>query len=308
VRAIFIDCPSFLADLYDETLQAIVPDLVMTIDDVPGGDVVGHIGSAVGVINDHTYMPAEILGACPALKVVVFMGTGASSYIDVEAAERLGIEVRTIKGYGDRSVAEHALALMFDCGRRTARMDRALRTAGSWQTLDSIEFAGKKLGVVGTGGIGREMVRLGAALDMEVLAWNRSGVPSDLPCTAVGTLDELLGAADVVSLHLGLNDETHGLIDARCLGLMKPNAIFINTARGAVVDEPALVEALRSGTIRAAGLDVFADEPIGADHPLIALENVTLTPHAGFMTAEASTRLLTRALGHMRDALGKLGA
>ena len=258
------------------------------------------------MINDHTYMPEEVLEACRALRVIVFMGTGASSYIDVAAAEARGIEVRTIKGYGDRSVAEHALALMFDCGRRTARMDRALR-AGAWRTLDSVEFAGRTLGVVGTGGVGREMVRLGAALDMKVIAWNRSGVPAGLPCAAVETLDALLAGSDVVSVHVALDDETRGLIDSRRLSLMRPGAILINTARGAVVDEAALVEALRGGRLRAAGLDVFADEPIGADHPLAALENATLTPHAAFMTEEASRRLLQLALEQMRDALEGLG-
>ncbi len=305
MRAIFFDCPSFLAALYDDELKAIVPDLAITIDDVPGGDVAAHVGDAAGVINDHTYMPADVLGACRALRVIVFMGTGASSYIDVAAAERRGIEVRTIKGYGDRTVAEHALALMFDCVRQTARMDRALR-AGSWHTLDGVELAGKTLGVVGTGGVGREMVCLGAGLGMEVIAWNRSGVPAGLPCAPMATLDALLAEAHAVSLHLGLNDETAGMIDARRLALMRPGAVLVNTARGAVIDEAALVEALRGQKIRA-GLDVFADEPIGAGHPLAALENVTLTPHAGFMTAEASYRLLRMALEQMRDALEGLG-
>ena len=305
MRAIFFDCPSFLAALYDDELRAIVPDLAMTIDDVPGGDVAAHVGDAAGVINDHTTMPDDVLAACRALKVIVFMGTGASSYIDVAAAERRGIEVRTIKGYGDRTVAEHALALMFDCVRQTARMDRALR-AGSWHTLDGVELAGKTLGVVGTGGVGREMVRLGAGLGMKVIAWNRSGVPAGLPCAPMATLDALLAEAHVVSLHLGLNNETAGMIDARRLALMRPGAVLVNTARGAVIDEAALVEALRGQRIRA-GLDVFADEPIDGSHPLAALENVTLTPHAGFMTAEASARLLRMALEQMRDALEGLG-
>ena len=306
MRAIFFDCPSFLADLYDDELKAIVPDLAMTIDDVPGDDIAAYVGDAVGVINDHTYMTEEVLADCRALKVIVFMGTGASSYIDVAAAEKLGIEVRTIKGYGDVTVAEHALALMFDCGRQTARMDRALR-GGSWHTLDGVEFAGKTLGVVGTGGVGREMVRLGNGIGMEVIAWNRSGVPADLPCQAAESLDALLGKSHVVSLHLGLNDETEGMIDARRLALMRPDAMLINTARGAVIDEAALVEVLREGRIRAAGLDVFADEPIDGSHPLAQLENVTLTPHAAFMTAEASYRLLRMALELMRDALDGLG-
>lgn len=301
MRAVFIDCPSFLAELYDEGMREIVPDLALTVDDAPCADPAARIGTAVGAIDDHTRLTAAHLDACPALRTIVFMGTGASSYIDLAAAAR-GIAVHTIKGYGDRSVAEHALALMFDCGRRVARMDRALR-AGSWRTLDGIEFAGKTLGVVGTGGVGRETARLAAALGMKVIAWNRSGVPAGLPCAPADSLDALLAEAHVVSLHVALNDETAGLIDARRLALMRPGAILVNTARGAVVDEAALAAALQSGRLRAAGLDVFADEPLAAGHPLAALENVTLTPHAAFMTAEASARLLRLALERMRAAL-----
>jgi D-3-phosphoglycerate dehydrogenase len=130
---------------------------------------------------------------------------------------------------------------------------------------------------------------------MRVLAWNRSGVPDDLPAQAT-RLDELLAQADVVSIHLVLNEGTRGLIDRRRLGLLKPGAIFINTARGAIVDEPALIEALREGRIAHAGLDVFTTEPLPADHPLAALPNVTLTAHAAFATREASERLLRTAL------------
>jgi D-3-phosphoglycerate dehydrogenase len=130
---------------------------------------------------------------------------------------------------------------------------------------------------------------------MRVLAWNRSGVPQDLPAQAA-ELDELLARSDVVSLHLALNDGTRGFIDRRRLGLLKPGAILINTARGAIVDEAALVEALRTGRIGHAGLDVFAAEPLAADHPLAKLPNVTLTAHAAFATREASLRLLRMAL------------
>jgi D-3-phosphoglycerate dehydrogenase len=120
-------------------------------------------------------------------------------------------------------------------------------------------------------------------------------VPDDLPCEAV-ELDDLLGRADVVSLHVSLNEASRGLIDRRRIGLIRPGAIFVNTARGAIVDEPALVEALQQGRIGHAGLDVFADEPLPEGHPLTRLDNVTLTPHAAFMTHEASQRLLRMAL------------
>jgi D-3-phosphoglycerate dehydrogenase len=226
--------------------------------------------------------------------VIVFLGTGAASFIDLAAAERLGIRVRAYGGYGDQSVAEHAVALMFAASRQLARMDRNLRQ-GQFEALDGIELAGKILGVVGTGGIGKAMIRLGAGLGMEVIAANRSGVPGDLPCRAV-ELEALLAEADVVSLHLVLNEGTRGMIDARRIGLMRPGTILINTARGAILDESALVEALRAKRIGHAGLDVFADEPLPAGHPLTGLDNVTLTPHAAFMTREASERLLRMAL------------
>jgi D-3-phosphoglycerate dehydrogenase len=245
-------------------------------------------------MNDHTKMDEAFLAACPSLRSIVFLGTGAASYIDLAAAERLGIRVRAYGGYGDQSVAEHAVALMFAAARQVATMDRAIRRS-HWETLEGIELAGKVLGVVGTGGIGKAMVRLGAGLGMRVIAWNRSGVPGDLPCRAV-ELDALLAEADVVSLHLSLNEGSRGMIDRRRIGLIRPGAILINTARGAILDEPALVDALREGRIGHAALDVFADEPLQKDHPLTGLDNVTLTSHAAFMTKEASERLLRMAL------------
>lgn len=299
MTATFIDCPEFLAGLYTPELRAIVPELVLETGDPSPEQTKAMVAGSTFVINDHTYLPDEILSAAPDLKAIVFMGTGASSYIDLAAAERLGVRVRTISRYGDRSIAEHAIALMFAAGRRVAEMDRAIR-AGGWQTVDGIEFLGKTLGVVGTGGIGAEMVKLGAGLGMNVIAWNRSGVPGDLPCEAVG-LDDLMARADVVSLHLGLNEETTGIIDRRRLALMKPEAILVNTARGALIDEPAMIEALQGGRLRHAGLDVFADEPLAAGHPLTALTNVTLTGHAAFMTREASIRLLRTALEYLRE-------
>ncbi len=297
----FIDCPQFLADLYTDELRGIVPDLDLSVGSPDREQARAMLSDCAIAVIDHTELDDATLAACPELKAIVFMGTGASSYIDLNAAQRLGITVRTISGYGDRSVAEHAVALMFAAGRKIVEMDRAIR-GGTWETLDSIEFAGKTLGVVGTGGIGKQMVRLGDALGMTVIAWNRSGVPDNLPCISA-ELDDLLARADVVSLHLALTGETQGLIDRRRIGLMKSGAILINTARGALVDEPALVEALRGGRLGHAGLDVFADEPLAPGHDLTDLPNVTLTAHAGFMTREASIRLLRMALDLTREEL-----
>jgi D-3-phosphoglycerate dehydrogenase len=294
MKARFVDCPPFLHELYRGELTEIVPDLEINVGSPSAEEVKALLADAAFAMNDHTVMDEAVLAACPGLEAIVFLGTGAASYIDLAAASRLGIRVRAYGGYGDQSVAEHAIALMFAAGRRIAAMDRAIR-AGHWEPLNGIEFAGRTLGVIGTGGIGKAMIRLGAGLGMRVIAWNRSGVPEDLPCAAK-ELDELLASADVVSLHLVLNEQTRGFLDRRRLGLMKPGAIFINTARGAIVDEAALIEALRAGRIGHAGLDVFAAEPIGADHPLARLDHVTLTAHAGFATREASERLLRMAL------------
>ncbi len=294
MKAKFFDCPPFLHALYRGDLAAIVPDLEINVGSPSRDEAIALLADAAFAMNDHTKMDEAFLAACPNLKSIVFLGTGAASYIDLAAAERLGVRVRAYGGYGDQSVAEHAIALMFAAARQVATMDRALRR-GHWETLNGMELAGKVLGVVGTGGIGKAMVRLGHGLGMRVIAWNRSGVPADVPCRAA-VLDDLLAQADVVSLHLALNEGSRGMIDRRRIGLMRPDTILINTARGAILDEAALVDALRAGRIGHAGLDVFADEPLAADHPLTRLDNVTLTAHAAFMTDQASERLLRMAL------------
>ena len=293
-KALFLDCPPFLNDLYRHDLARIVPDLEINVGSPGREDAIAMLEDVEFVMNDHTMMDEAFLKACPKLKVIVFLGLGAVSFIDLKAAERLGIRVRNYGGYGDRSIAEHAIALMFAAARKVAAMDRAVR-AGQFQAMEGIELAGKTLGVIGTGGIGKEMVRLGSALGMNVIAWNRSGLADDLPAT-FAELDDLLTDADVVSLHVALNDDTKGLIDRRRLDLLKKTAILINTARGAILDEQALIELLQTGRIAHAALDVFEDEPINADHPLAKLANTTLTPHAAFMTREASERLLKMAL------------
>jgi len=303
MKARFIDCPPFLHELYRGDLASIVPELEINVGSPSRDEAIALLEGATFAMNDHTMMDEALLAACPGLKAIVFLGTGAASFIDLQAAERLGIRVRAYGGYGDQSVAEHAIALMFAAARGIARMDREMRE-GRWETLNGIELAGRTLGVIGTGGIGKAMARLGAGLGMKVVAWNRSGVPEGLPCRAV-ELDELLSNADVVSLHLVLNEQTRGFLDRRRIGLIKPGAIFINTARGAIVDETALIEALQAGRIAHAGLDVFGTEPLPASHPLTRLENVTLSAHAAFATLEASERLLRMALELLAEERGR---
>ena len=291
---LFLDCPPFLDELRREALAGRVPDLEVHVGDPDPATRAALLADRAIVMNDHTLFTRELMTACPALKVIVFLGTGAASYVDLAAAAELGIKVRNYKGYGDRSVAEHALALIFAGARRIAAMDAAVRR-GTFEPLDGFELLGKTLGIIGTGGIGSELARMAAALGLRVLAWSRSGVDPALPAEAVA-LDELLASADIVSLHLALNDATRGFLDEARLARMKPGTILVNTARGAIIDEPALVQALEQGRIRHAALDVFAEEPLPAGHPFTAMANVTLTAHAGFMTREASIRLLAMAL------------
>jgi D-3-phosphoglycerate dehydrogenase len=170
-------------------------------------------------------------------------------------------------------------------------MDREVRS-GTWSTREGVQLFGKTLGVIGLGGIGSEVARIGRGLGMRVMAWNRSPRPGD----ALVELDDLLANADVVSLHLALNDGTRGILGRPQLARMKPGVILINTARADLIDEAALIDALRKRQIARAGLDVFHAEPLRPDHPLAAMENVTITAHAGFRTLEASMTLLRRAI------------
>jgi D-3-phosphoglycerate dehydrogenase / 2-oxoglutarate reductase len=301
---LFLDCPPFLNELRRTLLGDKVPDLEVHVGDPDPATRASLLEGRTIVMNDHTQFTADLLASCPELKSIVFLGTGAASYVDLDAADRLGIRVRNYKGYGDRSVAEHTLALIFAAARRIAAMDAEIRR-GRFEPLDGFELLGKTLGVIGTGGIGAVVVRLASALGMRVLGWNRSGVDPALPAEAV-ELDDLLAAADIVSLHLSLSNATKGFITREHLARMKPGAIFVNTARGAIVDEPALVEALRTGHLGHAALDVFVEEPLPADHPFTTMPNVTLTAHAGFMTREASINLLAMALDLVEEERARL--
>lgn len=299
MRAVFVDANETLAAVARRLLQpddppfAIHDDPAITPQDLPGLLA----GAEIAVI-DHTALPRDIARACAGLKHVVFLGTGARSYMDPEALQaELGVTVHTIKGYGDTAVAECAFALMWAAARGLAEMDRAMR-AGSWLRREGMQLTGKTVGLVGFGGIGAEMARLCAGIGMRVLAWNRT--PRTHPGVAFVPLDQLLAESDVVSLHLLLTDETRGFLSADRIAAMKPGALLINTARGAVIDEDALIEALRKGHIAQAGLDVFTVEPLPADHPLAGLPNVTLSAHSAFRTPEASDNLIGAALDHCR--------
>lgn len=301
MRSIFIDCNDQLQPVFAQVYRPDDPPIVVNAAPFTGSDLPRLLDGFDICLDDHSYMPTEIMAQCRSLRHIVFLGTGAASYMDVAALQRLGITVHTIKGYGDTAVAEHTIALMWACCRDIARMDRGIR-AGSWETREGLELSGKTLGIIGLGGIGREVARIAAGIGMKVIAWNRTSRPDD-PVPLVD-LDTLIAEADVISLHLALTDETRGLLDAARIKRLKPGAILVNTARAALVEEAALIAALRDGTLRHAGLDVFHAEPLRPDHPLAALDNVTLTAHAGFRTPEASMNLLRRAIDIVRGITG----
>jgi len=234
-------------------------------------------------IRSSTRFSESVFQQCPRLKLISIWGTGTDN-IDLAAAASCGVTVTNTPGVSAASIAEHCLALMLAVGRRLPRLDAAVRN-GEWPRGGMTQMAGKTLGVIGLGAIGRRFAALGRAIGMRVLAWTMH------PDPALGfelvDLDDLLRASDVVSVHLRLSDQTRGFLGRRELGLMKPAAILLNTARGPIVEERALVEALASGRLAGAGLDVFDVEPLPAGHALAALENVALSPHCAGITPEA---------------------
>jgi len=300
-RPLYFDCsPAMAASLAPE-LRALCPALEIRVDEPAKSDLPRLLAGRRIVVLGRTVLDADDLARLTDLRHIVFLGTGASSYVDLAAAEARGIRVHVVPGYGNRAVAEHALALILACARRVAAMDRAIR-AGGFPSLIGMELGGRTLGIVGTGPIGATLATLAGAIGMDIIAWNRSGVAPSVKARGVA-LDALFTEADVVSLHLALAPGTRGIVDARRLALMKPGSILVNTARGALVDEAALVAALDAGRPAAAGIDVFAAEPPPADHPLRRHKAVTLTGHAAFRTPDASRRLVERAFAIVAQLL-----
>jgi D-3-phosphoglycerate dehydrogenase len=255
------------------------------------------LGGAEIAVIDHTALPLDIARRCPGLRHVVFLGTGARSYMDPEALAGIGIGVHIIKGYGDTAVAECAMGLLFAAAKGVARMDGGMR-AGQWLRTEGVQLTGKTLGLIGFGGIGAEMARLALGIGMRVLAWNRT--PRAHPGVEFVPIERLLDESDAVSLHLVLDAQTRGFLSRERIARMRPGALLVNTARGALVDEAAMIDALRAGQLGHAGLDVFEIEPLPPGHVLTTLDNVTLSAHSAFRTPEANTNLVAAAFVHCR--------
>lgn len=261
----------FQADYYD-TLPGTTERL---LDRIKEAEVVVNIRSS-------TYFTAEVFAACPSLRMLSIWGTGTDN-VDLEAAKRHGVTVTNTPAVSAPSIAEHTLALMLAIARRIPQLDTKTR-AGEWARGGMVQLVSKTCGVIGTGAIGSRFAALAAGIGMRVITWSYRQKP-ELPYPFI-PLDQLLAESDVVSLHLRLSPDTKDFLSAEKLALMKPSAFLVNTARGAIVNEAALVDALRNHKIAGAGLDVFETEPLPADNPFKSLDNVVLTPHCAGVTPE----------------------
>jgi len=251
---------------------------------------------------ERTRFPGALLHRLPRLRLLVSTGMG-TAHIDLAAARELGITVSGTGGRGEPP-AELTWALILGLARHVAEEDAGIR-AGRWGQTVGTDLAGATLGVIGLGHMGLQVARIGQAFGMRVIAWSQNLDPAVAAAAGVAAVskEELLRGADVVTIHVRLSERTTGLISGTDLALLKPTAYLINTSRGPVVDEAALVETLRSGRIAGAGLDVFDVEPLPAGHPLRTAPRTLLTPHVGYVTAGTYRVFYTGAVEAIRAFL-----
>jgi phosphoglycerate dehydrogenase-like enzyme len=253
-------------------------------------------------IRERTQLTSSVLEVLPSLEMISQTG-GNTPHLDLDAATRRGIVVCTSPGSG-QSTAELTFALMLAVMRRIPQEHQAMRT-GRWQTGQGVGLYGKALGIIGLGRIGSRVAHMAQAFGMRVLATGFTLTAERAMAHGVrmAALEDLLAHSDIVSIHLRLSERSDKLIGRQELRLMKPTAYLINTARGPIVDEAALIEALRHRRIAGAGLDVFAQEPIEPSNPLLQLDNVVCTPHIGFVTQETYEHMLGGAVENIVNYL-----
>jgi len=296
-------------DIDFSRLERILPQWTFHAETAPG-QVAERIAGCAVVVSNKVMLDAASLAHAPDLKLICVAATGTNN-VDLDAARAQGITVSNVRGYATPSVVEHVFGLILTLARRLDAY-RAAATDGRWAAsphfclLDfpMLELHGKVLGVVGYGELGRGVAELGRALGMQVRIAERRGVAKAREGRA--PFDQVLAAADVLTLHCPLSDETRNLIGAAELARMKPGALLINAARGGVVDEAALVEALRSGQLGGAGIDVLTDEPPRDGNPLLApdIPNLIVTPHIAWASRESRQRLVNQVAENISSFLG----
>jgi D-3-phosphoglycerate dehydrogenase len=283
IRREALDLLSPICDVRVLTEYPSEQELMAACADAHG--ILARLGTITGRVIDHA----------PLLRIIARHGVGVDA-VDLEAATRHGVVVTTTGSENAAAVAEYTFALLLALVRNVLRADGEMRS-GAWSRapLVGTELEGRTLGIVGLGVIGRRVARQALGFGMHVLAADPELVTSGDPQIELTTLDDLLGRADVVTLHTRLTADTGHLIDARAFALMKRGAVLVNTARGELVDEAALIDALSTGTLEGAALDTYAQEPLPADSPLRRLPNVVLSPHVAGQTEAALIRVATSA-------------
>lgn len=261
-------------------------------------EVISRIGDAEIVIGNKTTITRRILESCPTIRLVCVLSTGYN-VVDIQAAKELGIPVCNVPAYGTQMVAQFAIGLLLELCHHTWLHSQSVH-AGDWTRSPDfcywktpvVELAGKTMGIVGFGRIGTAVGRIARALGMRVLATGSRPTEEGKAIAEYVELDTLLSSADVISLHCPLFPETERMINAQTITKMKDGVILINNSRGGLVDEQALADALNSGKIAAAGLDVVTQEPINADSPLLTAKNCLITPHMSWAATECRNRIL----------------
>lgn len=263
------------------------------------------------VMTNKTRITAKLLDACPSVKLVCVLATGYN-VVDCEAARERGVTVCNVPDYSTNSVAQFAFALLLELCNRVGLHDDAVHQ-GDWTrcpdfcfwNTPQIELAGKTLGIIGLGRIGRAVGRIAKAMGMEVLAYNRSRHPEGEQIAKYVDLDTLLGQSDIISLHCPLTPENTGMINADCIAKMKDGAILINTARGGLLNEQDVADALRSGKLGGVAADVVSYEPIEADNPLLTAPNCVITPHMAWAPVAARQRIMDCTVNSIRAYLAE---
>lgn len=274
-------------------------------------EIVSHIGSAEIVITNKTPLSEQIFDRCPYIRYIGVLATGYD-IVDVKAAAERGIPVCNIPAYGTEAVAQYAAALLLEVSCRVGHHDRAVHEGrwekGEWCFWDYplIELLGKTIGIIGYGRIGRAFGRIASAMGMNVLAYNRHGKPGTTDGgIAFASLDEIFRKSDVISLHCPLFPETREMINEDTISRMKDGVIIINNSRGLLIDEKALRDALDSGKVRAAAVDVVSNEPIKHDNPLLGAKNCIITPHISWAAKETRERLMGIAVDNVKAFLAE---
>lgn len=269
----------------------------LTVEDLP---TALQCCSALLAIRERTRFTAGLLGALPALRHLAQTGAGVA-HIEVPAATRMGVAISVTPGGSAQSVAELTIGLLLAVAHRIGEGDRAIRR-GEWPSLLGCELGGKTLGLVGLGTIGQEVARRAQAFGMRLLAWSPHLTPERAQShgAIAVSLDELVAGSDFLSVHIRLSDQTRGLLNYDRLRQAKPGLVLVNTSRGAIIPGADLLRALEDGLLGGAGLDVFDQEPLPADHPLRDLPNIVLTPHVGWTSRETYEHFFAGAVENLR--------